>query len=387
MTSVSPDARRIWRGVRVPLAILTLIFAIGLVTVLVRGDQAHGALEPASYDPVGSRALAQLLTGRGVHIDTVRTIGAASDAAAGATLFVTDPELVRPERLAELRRQAKDVVLVAPSQQTLDEVLPGVRVNGTVTTAVRSPGCTVSAAVAAGDARLGGFRYRTTSPGARMCYQDAGSGTLLQVSTEDSGTVTVLGTGEPLTNEYLADDGNAALSMRLLGKNPRLVWYLPSVNDPALTAVKRSFYDLIPSGWRFGVIQLGIAAALIALWRARRLGPVVTEPLPVVVRGAETTEGRARLYRKAGAADHAGAILRAATCARLRPMLGLPVDAEPAAIVDSVARRSGRDATEVGALLYGPLPVDDPALVRLADALDVLETAVTNVSGGTGGGP
>jgi hypothetical protein len=173
--------------------------------------------------------------------------------------------------------------------------------------------------------------------------------------------------------------------MRLLGNNPRLVWYLPSVNDPALDAVKLSFYDLIPSGWRFGVIQLGIAAALIALWRARRLGPVVTEPLPVVVRAAETAEGRARLYRKAGAADHAGTILRQATCARLRPMLGLPVAAEPAAIVDSVARRSGWNEAQVGALLYGPLPTDDPALVQLADALDVLETAVANVSGGTRG--
>jgi hypothetical protein len=385
MTSVSPDARRIWRGVRVPLAILTLIFTMGLLTVLARGDQTHGALEPASYEPAGSRALAQLLNGRGVKIDTVRTIGEASDAAAGATLLVTDPELVRPERLAELRRQAKDVVLAAPRQPTLDKVLPGVSVDSTVTTAVRSPGCAVSAAVAAGDARLGGFRYHTTIPGARVCYRVADSGTLVQVSTEDSGTVTVLGTGEPLTNEYLAHDGNAALSMRLLGNNPRLVWYLPSVNDPALDAVKLSFYDLIPSGWRFGVIQLGIAAALIALWRARRLGPVVTEPLPVVVRAAETAEGRARLYRKAGAADHAGTILRQATCARLRPMLGLPVAAEPAAIVNSVARRSGWNEAQVGALLYGPLPTDDPALVQLADALDVLETAVANVSGGTRG--
>ena len=40
---------------------------------------------------------------------------------------------------------------------------------------------------------------------------------------------------------------------------------------------------------------------------------------------------------------------------------------------------------QVGALLYGPLPTDDPALVQLADALDVLETAIANVSGGTRG--
>jgi hypothetical protein len=37
-----------------------------------------------------------------------------------------------------------------------------------------------------------------------------------------------------------------------------------------------------------------------------------------------------------------------------------------------VAARTGRPATEVEALLYGPSPADDAALVRLADDLDAL---------------
>jgi hypothetical protein len=46
------------------------------------------------------------------------------------------------------------------------------------------------------------------------------------------------------------------------------------------------------------------------------------------------------------------------------------------AVVESVARRSGWNEAEVGALLYGPQPADDPALVRLAGALDELEKKV-----------
>jgi hypothetical protein len=380
-TSVSPDTRRIWRGVRVPLAILALIVAMGLLTVLAQGDQTFGALEPGSYEPGGSRALAQLLRKNGVEIETVRTVAEARAAASSATLLVTDPELVRPEQLTELVGQAANIVLVAPRGGTLAHALPSVQVEGSTGVEVRSPGCTVAAAVAAGDALLGGITYRTVTSTGRVCYGNA----FAQVATGDGTTATVLGAGDPLTNAHLSEDGNAALGLRLLGRNQRLVWYLPSLNDPALDPAKRSFYDLIPHGWRFGVIQLGIAAALIALWRGRRLGPVVTEPLPVVVRAAETAEGRARLYRKAGATDHAGEILREAVRARLRPLLGLPVDAGPAAVVESAARRSGWDETQVGELLYGPPPADDPALVRLVDALDMLEAAVVNFRGGTRG--
>jgi len=351
VTSISPDARRIWHGLRVPFAILALIIVTALVIVLSRGDQTFGVLEPGSYEPTGSRAVAELLRGQGVQLEVVRTAAEARSAASGATVLVTNPDLVLPDRL---------------------EGLPGARSEDTVGLDVRSPDCTNAAAVAAGDARVGGITYRTTVPGARSCYSDA----LVHVSTSDGRSVTLLGDGLPLTNQYLDEDGNAALSLRLLGENPRLVWYLPSAADPALDTTKVSFYDLIPDGWRFGAIQLAVAAALFALWRARRLGPVVTEPLPVVVRAAETVEGRARLYRKAGAADHAGTILREATRARLRPMLGLTVDAEPAAIVETVAVRSGRDAERVGALLFGPPPADDPALVRLANELDVLEKEV-----------
>jgi hypothetical protein len=134
--------------------------------------------------------------------------------------------------------------------------------------------------------------------------------------------------------------------------------------------------ELLP-GWVVPVAwQLGIAAVLAALWRARRLGRVVTEPLPVVVRSAEATEGRARLYRRGRARDHAAAALREAATGRLRSRLGLPPDAVPAAVADAVAARTARPAAEVAGALAGPAPPGDAALVRLADTLDTLEQEV-----------
>ncbi|ANN20378.1 hypothetical protein SD37_35535 [Amycolatopsis orientalis] len=371
MTSVSPDARRIWRGVRLPLAVVFLIVLTGTLLVLARGEQTTGALEPGSYEPGGGRALATLLEREGVKIPVVRTAAAAKGVARDATVLITQPAYVPKETFAEIRRSAQHVVLVRPSPGTLDEVLPGVRATGQLETKTRAPDCQAVDPVAAGGATMGGVKYAATQPRAQECY----GGSYLEVPGPQ-GTVTVLGTPEPLTNERLADEGNAALAMRLLGKHERLVWYLPTPGDPSLEAEKKPLSELIPAGWSYAALQAGIAVVLLALWRSRRLGPVVSEPIPVVVRAAEATEGRARLYRKAKAAAHAGETLREAARARLRPLLGLTRDAEPAALVQTVAARTGRAPAEVGALLYGDPPADDAALVRLADGLDVVEREV-----------
>ncbi|KAA9155033.1 DUF4350 domain-containing protein [Amycolatopsis acidicola] len=365
MTTVSPDGKRIWQAARAPLfiAVVIILGAVGLA--LVRSGESGGALDPGAAAPGGSLALARLLEQQGVHIVTARTFDEASSALGdNATLLVTDPDLVEPGKLSLLRGRAGDAVFVAPSQETLDLLLPSVSIKGESDVGVRSPGCTVAAAVAAGDAVLGGTEYEPHER-ARPCY----GGSLLQLS----GSTTLLGTGTPFTNDRLDDEGDAALAFRLLGKEPTLVWYLPTAGDTTAGAQPRSLTDLLPRSWFFGGVQVAVAAVLFVLWRARRLGPVVPEPLPVVVRAAETVEGRARLYRRSGSAAHAAGILRQATLSRLLPVLGLGLDAEPEAVLSAIMARCGRDA---GALLYGPAPGDDASLVRFAEELDRLESEV-----------
>ena len=374
-TSVSPDVRRIWRGSRIPLALLALVVAAGALLLLGRGEQTFGALEPGSYEPGGAHALAKLLEDQGIDVRTAHTIDEADDALGeNSTLLVTQPDLVPAKRFDALRQRAGDVVLVTPGAPTLKDSLPLVRPVGQSDVGTLSPQCTVAAAVAAGDVTLGGIGY--AAPGARSCYPgEDGGGTLLQLA-DAGGTTTLLGSSAPLTNGKLAEQGDAALGLHLLGQHPTLVWYLPSASDPALDGSRKSIFELIPDGWYFGAAQVGIAVALLALWRARRLGPVVTEPLPVVVRAAETAEGRARLYRRAKAADHAGETLREAARTRLRASLGLPRDADPVALVTSVSARTGRPQNEVGAVLFGPPVTGDLELVRLAGELDRVEREV-----------
>jgi hypothetical protein len=356
VTSISPDAQRVWRVTRGPAVVLLVIIAVSVVVAIVRGSDTVAPLDPGSVNPDGSRALARLLRAQGVQIATVRTTAAAERQAAGATVLVTRPDLVPPSHLDVLSERAGDLILIAPGQDTVDAVAPGTRTDGTVETTDRAPGCRLADATASGTATMGGRTYQSSTT---ACYDDT-------LSTQD--TLTLLGTDAPLTNDRLDEQGNAALAMRLLGRHHKLVWFIPSPTDPALRPSRRPITELIPDGVGFGLLQLAIAVALLALWRARRLGPVVTEPLPVVVRAAETVEGRARLYRRAGAADHAGEALRQATRDRLRAKLGTPD------LAAEVARRTGRH--DIDTLLHGPPVAGEAELVALADALDALENEV-----------
>jgi hypothetical protein len=364
MTSISPDAQRIWRAARMPAVVGLVIVAVSVILVLARDSGTGGALDPDSAIPQGSRAVAHLLEAEGVRIVRVETAEEALNALSGpSTLLVTVPDWVLPDQLKRLQARASDVVMVGAGNAAVEAVAPSVAVLTTRSVRPEEPGCSLDAARAAGVATVGGLAYA----GGTECYQ----GTLSQ-----SDRTTLVGGPAPLTNQSLDEEGNAALSMRLLGKHERLVWYLPSLSDPALRADQRPLVDLIPDGWVFGAIQVAVAVLLFALWRGRRLGPIVAEPLPVVVRAAETTEGRARLYRRVGASDHAAGTLRYAVIGRLLPALGLPVDAAPAAVVDRVVELTGRPGPEVHHLLYGPPPAGDAALVQLADALDRLENDV-----------
>jgi hypothetical protein len=123
-------------------------------------------------------------------------------------------------------------------------------------------------------------------------------------------------------------------------------------------------------------LQLCLVVLLVAFWKGRRLGPLVAERLPVVVRASETVEGRGRLYRSHRAGDRAADALRTAALQRLLPRLGLGANADHATIVATITARIGADPHAVGHTLFGPPPATDTDLVNLAHALDDIERQV-----------
>ncbi|MDQ0601290.1 hypothetical protein QF037_005635 [Streptomyces canus] len=384
-TSASPTARQVWTRTRgIALALVALLAAAVTIAVM-RSDARHGNLDPRSADPYGSRAVAELLADRGVSTRVVATLDEARAAAdPDTTLLVALPDLLTHRQQTRLHSTTVEsggrTVLVAPGSASVERLAPDVTADpATSADSTLEPGCDLPAARRAGAADTGGIRYTTTHLDADSCYPSQRLATLLRVPTTGSGDTVVLGAPDILRNDRLDEQGNASLALQLLGSRPHLVWYLPSLSDAsAADDDERSFFDLLPSGWRWGTLQLFVAAALAALWRARRLGPLVPERLPVAIRASETVEGRARLYRKANARDRAAAALRSTTRTRLAPLVGVPVSQAhaPEALLPALSAHLHNDGQTLPALLFGPPPGDDAALVSLADQLDALEREV-----------
>ncbi|MFJ4789073.1 DUF4350 domain-containing protein [Streptomyces sp. NPDC088794] len=390
-TSVSPTPRQVWTRARGIALGVVLVLVTAVVIAVIRSDARHGTLDPRSVDPYGSRAVAELLADRGVSTRVVTTLDEARAAAApDTTLLIAAPDLLTDRQQTRLHASTHGsggrTVLVASGSASVERLAPGVTADpATSLDSTLSPHCALPAARTAGRADTGGIRYTTTHLGADECYPSERLATLLRIpDTSGDGDTVVLGAPDILFNDRLDDQGNASLALQLLGSRPHLVWYLPSLSDISATDTgtgtgEKGLFDLLPSGWLWGTLQLFVAALLAALWRARRLGPLVPERLPVAIRASETVEGRARLYRKANARDRASAALRSTTRTRLAPLVGVPVTQahSPETLLPALsAHLHGDGRTTLQSLLFGPPPSDDTALIALADQLDALEREV-----------
>ncbi|GAB1335971.1 DUF4350 domain-containing protein [Streptomyces sp. E-15] len=386
-TSTAPTARGLWTRSRGITLAAVLILAAAVAMAAVRSTARHGELDPRSADPYGSRAVAELLAQRGVSTRVVTTLDAAR-AATGpdTTLLVAVPDRLTPGQQTRLHittaASGGRTVLIAAGARSVERLAPGVTADpATSGGSALAPECALPEARRAGSADTGGIRYTTTRLDADSCYPSERLATLLRLpAASEDGDTLVLGAPDILRNDRLDEQGNASLALQLLGSRPHLVWYLPSLADASATETgeRESLFDLLPAGWLLATLQLLVAAALAAFWRARRFGPLVAERLPVAVRAAETTEGRARLYRKADARDRAATVLRSAARTRLAPLVGVPVAQAhiPEALLPALSARLTGDGQPLHSLLFGPPPDDDAALIALTDRLDALEREV-----------
>jgi hypothetical protein len=359
--------------------------AIGLALLVVGGIggavsaanqwAARGALDPESTGPAGTRALAHILRDHGVEVRVARDRTAAADALAlgPATLVLADAPALSDDALSALTDAAADVVLIEPRARTLDLLLPGSAAAGFAPDDPVDPGCELDDALRAGEVAPGGL-YRG-GDGVEGCYP-VGDGSGLLVHATGDGRIAAVDGRALFTNERLAEHGNAALAVNLMGRHPLVVWYLPGAGDTDLDNANPSLGDLTPP-WVSPVIVLLLIAGIAAgVWRGRRFGPLVAERLPVTVRASETTEGRARLYARAGDPLHAADRLRIGALRRLAVLLGLGPAAAAPEIADAAAGRTGLDRSAVRGILIDDIPRSDGDLVELTTRLRDLEDAV-----------
>lgn len=364
-----------------PAGLALAVLAAGVIIALLQPSPSV-YLDPDSTGPDGGHALADLLQARGQQVVRVAVPPASGTVKTGTSLeLITSPNLLTSAQLARAARFDGDIVLTDPDPAALRAIAPGVMVSAIQPSVIGTapPLCNVQAANLAGDIETGGAILQAASrtasrtgsqagspgsPGRDECYPGGGGYGLIQYKARN-GTITVLGSSAPLTNGYLADEGDAALALNLLRQASGITWVVPAPaaappGSGTAQGRQQSFFSLIPWPVYLIAIQLALAAVVAAAWRVRRLGPLVAERLPVIVRASETVEGHGRLYHARRARDRAAQELRAAARARISARTGQP------------------PGTVTGPELDGPPPATDTGLVALAADLDELERKVRN---------
>lgn len=349
------------------LVLVGLLVAVAVV-VLTDGEARTGAaLDPGNPAPEGARAVARVLDDQGVDVTVVRDADALEATAvdAGTTVLVTSTEQLGRSTIRRLLGHADDATLVLAQ--------PG-------------PGTTRALGIDAAPVRVTMDRPRPAGcpayDGLELLVDDAleydvdGAcfGGLL---AEPRDGVVLLGAGDAISNGQVLRADDAAVALRLLGQHERLVWYVPTLTD--LSADDGVSVSTLLPDWLRPVLWTVLLAGLgLLVWRARRLGPLSTEPLPVVVKAIETTRSRGRLYRRAGDRAHAAESLRGAARQRAAELLGLGPRTDPATVVRDLARHTGRPAEEVERLLgaSAPPPTTDHDLIALAGQLAELDREV-----------
>ena len=370
-----------------------VLLVIVLVSLGLRGSVALGdPLSPTNAAPAGSKALVEVLREQGVEVEFTETLGDTTNAVSDfeqTTLLIYDPELFLTDfKLREAAKLAEHVVIVDPSFDQLRQLAPEVSLAGVVPQSLDDD-CDLPAADQAGKVSGDSTGYRLTDDDADAieCF-GSGNGvfSLIQIATSQqtpSGVpdqrMTVLGTWSVLANDTIARDGNAALALNLLGEHDTLVWYLPGIGD--LDGSGAGAAEAATPDWLTPAIGLlMIAGIAAAVWRGRRLGPLVIENLPVTVRASETMLGRARLYERSGSRLRALDALRIGTVQRLARTAGLSRHATVDEVIVAAAALSGRAPSDLRTLLLDREPATDPELVQLSDELLILERDVTHAT-------
>lgn len=369
-----------WIGIAV---VLLLVGGVGAALSGIGRWAERDALDPESAGPLGARAIAEILRDQGIDVIVARDRDSAARELAGgtATLVLPDAPALSDEAIGALAGRAADVVLIEPRSRTLDLLVPGAAAAGVAPgDAAISPACDLPEATRSGALSPGAVFSAPDTAQLTRCYSaGAGYGLLVgpaPLSGTPEGRVAVVDGRALFTNEVLAENGNAALALNLMGRHPVLVWYVPGPADTDLQSGDPTIGELTPPWVSPVIVLLLVAGVSAAIWRGRRFGPLVAERLPVSVRASETTEGRARLYAQSHDALHAADQLRIPALARIARSLGLGAAATATEIADAAAARAGLDRGAVRGILIDDIPRGDADLVALDARLRHLEDAV-----------
>ncbi|MFT3898660.1 MAG: hypothetical protein QM728_00220 [Gordonia sp. (in: high G+C Gram-positive bacteria)] len=378
--------------VGVLLLVVGLIAAVAVVSIISNGGGGSTSKgntrpgDPANYTSDGNGALAETLKTHGVKVSVGRSQREVRDLpdASSSTVVVVSAASQASKSTSRLLRDksehAKRVVLLSPSTDVLTAWGVDALVQFTLASGVGPANCSV-AGIARTD-RAGDTDYLLrTYDDSKNCFGTALTAPVAVFPATTYRPEIVVLPQTWFTNDKITVADHAGIGLRVLGAGEQITWFAADPTDlnndePTKKKQDNKLKPDVPR-WIRPMIALGLIVLLaLMFWRGRRFGQLVAEPLPAVVKAAETTEARGRLYQASGDAQRAAAQLRERALRTIPRRLGVSRHAPVDEIVAAVSRATGRPIADVHALLVGPLPVDDAGLVQFATNLSTLEEEV-----------
>jgi hypothetical protein len=362
MADRSTRGARVWFVVAVMVGLLVVAWAAG------RPPRDGDPLDPRSSGELGARGLVLFLEEMGAEVQ----LSQRSPTAASDVTVVLDDRLTESTR-SDVGDWVEDGgTLVVADPGSLLSAPPADQAGGLeeqLTGDLARGRCDIVALAAVEDLDAPGALLYDVAPDAASCFGDDEAAYVVS-GAAGNGTVVSVGSPTVFLNDSLDDRDHAALAGALLVPEPGT--RVTILEDPPPGEGDDSLEDLVPDGVKAALVQLAIAFVVYALFRARRLGRPVPEPLPVQIAGSELVVAVGGLIQQSGDPERAATVLRDDTRRNLARRLGLPVDAAPAQVADAVAARVGADRDHVLDLLTRrPVP-DEKALVDLAHALEAI---------------
>lgn len=364
------------------LIVAALVIGAALIAgrVAASNPAARGSLDPEGNNDAGALAIAEILRHQGIEITVTRTraeVAAAADA--DTTLVMAAPYSLSDDAVLDLvagatRAGANRVVFLSSSARMLRLLDLGTDATA-FGDAPLTAECDLPELAKVGEVRP--ERLFQPANGVTGCFADADGNVGLLVKDSDGLRTSMIDGSNLFSNAYLAEDGNAALGLALLGQTAKIVWYVPSFSDSDIEGESIDSLGSLTPGWVTpAIILLLLAGVVVTISRGQRFGPLVAETLPVTVRASETMHGRARLTAKAADAAHAAESLRDGSIRRLARRLGLTAGAAGAEVADAAADRLRVPRGSLHDLLVGSLPTNDTELIDISRRLAAVEAAV-----------
>jgi len=349
------------------------------VLIVGRGGNDNGRyLDPTSTGRAGTKAM----------VDTLRELGADVDVTDADPDRRTTAVFLGVDGLTNQRRQSLatwiesgGTLVLADDGSPLNPFRPDRPSIFGLSASGLDRHCTVPALrdvgrVEAPDAAL--LRPRPPAVGCFKINGDPDSGAWLITQSVGTGNLVVLGGASAFTNSNLghADNGLLAVTLLALGPSARVqVYPLPSPGGG-----RRGLVDLVSPHVKLALVMLAIAFVVYALWRARRLGRPVLEPMPVEIPGSELVAAVGRLFQRSRSRERAADLVRDGTRRQLAGRLGLGPEASADDVAAAVAARTNMSVDEARVVLSGPAPADEAQLVEIARAAETMTREVTSGS-------